>query len=62
MVLPQHKQLTVDTTVRVYSCDPQSPWQRGTNEHTNRLLRQYFLKDTTFHATPKQTRTRSPNT
>ena len=34
--LSQHKQLTVDTTVRAYSCEPQSPWQRGTNEHTNR--------------------------
>ena len=34
--LSQHKQLTVDTTVQAYSCEPQSPWQRGTNEHTNR--------------------------
>ena len=36
------KQLTLATTVQVYCCDPQSPWQRGTNSNTNRLLRQYF--------------------
>ena len=41
-----HKQFTIDTNVDVYFCDPQSPWQRGTNENTNRLLRQYFPKKT----------------
>ena len=46
MELAQHKRLTVDTTVRVYFCFPQSPWQRGTDEQTNRLLRQHFLKGT----------------
>ncbi len=40
--MSQHAQFTVDTGVTVYFCDPHSPWQRGTVEHINRLLRQYF--------------------
>ena len=44
--MAQHAQLRIDTDVEVYFCDPQLPWQRGTNENTNGLLRQYFPKGT----------------
>src|SRR3954469_16106462 len=44
--MAQHAQLRIDTGLQVFFCDPQSPWQRGTNENTNGLLRQYFPRGT----------------
>ena len=42
--MAQHQSFTVAADVKVYFCDPQSPWQRGSNENTNGLLRQYLPK------------------
>jgi IS30 family transposase len=44
--MADHRRFTLATDIKVYFCDPQSPWQRGSNENTNRLLRQYFPKKT----------------
>jgi IS30 family transposase len=44
--MARHKAFTVATNVKVYFCDPQSPWQRGSNENTNLLLRRYFPRGT----------------
>ena len=53
--MAQHEQLKEQTGIQVFFCDPQSPWQRGSNENTNGLLRQYFPKGTELSAHDEST-------
>jgi IS30 family transposase len=57
--MAKHKDFTVATDVKVYFCDPQSPWHRGSNENTNGLLRQYFPRGTDLPPSLKRSSTRS---
>ena len=51
--MARHKSFTVATDVQVYFCDPRSPWQRGSNENTNGLLRQYITRTTALSRIPQ---------
>ena len=54
--MAKHKDFTIATDVKVYLCDPQSPWQRGANENMNLLLLQYFPRGTFHLSRPQKTK------
>jgi IS30 family transposase len=66
--MAEHTQFTIDSGVQVYFCDPRSPWQRGTNENTNGLLRRYLSRSADLRrfdqaaSTPSRRPQRPPST
>ena len=58
--MAQHRRSRSIPQIQVFFCDPKSPWQRGSNENTNGLLRQYFPKGTDLSITPKRISIRLP--